>query len=201
MTLPGFRKQILIGIVAIAALAAQCASGQVGAPAQASLNAAAPLPAFEVASIRPSKPGAGFVNFMIAPNRFRVENGTVTELIKFAYHIKSDDQLPKDPRWIGSDQFDVDAKIADAQTEAMNKLPPDQKFEQYRLMVRSLLMDRFKLQVSQPDEGASGSCACGGEEWFEAGASEGFASAAHAHSRWRFARAVESWSGFNGHVH
>ena len=34
------------------------------------------------------------------------------------------------------------------QTEAMTKLPPDQKFLQFRLMVRSLLEDRFKLKVS-----------------------------------------------------
>jgi uncharacterized protein (TIGR03435 family) len=103
---------------------------------------------FEVASIRPSKADNGFLNFMIAPNRFRVENGTAIALIRFAYHVKSDDQLPKEPRWIGSDKFDIDAKIADAQAEAMKKLLPDQKFEQYRLMVRSLLMDRFKLAIT-----------------------------------------------------
>jgi uncharacterized protein (TIGR03435 family) len=142
----------LIQMVGLAALAAQCALGQMGAPAPQSAGAGAQLPVFEVASIRPSKADNGFLNFMIAPNRFRVENGTAISLIRFAYHIKSDDQLPKEPRWIGSDKFDIDAKIADAQAEAMKKLLPDQKFEQYRLMVRSLLMDRFKLAISSQNK-------------------------------------------------
>jgi uncharacterized protein (TIGR03435 family) len=130
-------------------LAARCTLGQVSATVQPAQDAHAPLPAFEVASIRPSIADNDLRNFLISPNRFRVENGTVASLIRFAYNIKSDDQLPKEPRWIGSDKFAIDAKIADAQAEALKSLLPDQKFEQYRLMVRSLLLDRFKLQVKR----------------------------------------------------
>ncbi len=139
--------RLLLGMVGLVALGAQCAPGQSAAPPIQVQNAAAPLPAFEVAAIRPSKSDSDLHNFMISPTRFRVENGTVTALIRFAYNVKSDDQLPKEPRWIGSDRFDVDAKIADAQAEAIKNLLPDRRFEQYRLMVRSLLMDRFNLQV------------------------------------------------------
>ena len=123
--------------------------GQASAPAPQSQQAAAPMPAFEVASIRPSKAGDELRNFMIAPNRFRVENGTAIALIRFAYDIKSDDQLPKEPHWIGVDKFDIDAKIADLQSAAMRILPSEQWLGQYRLMVRSLLADRFKLEVSR----------------------------------------------------
>jgi uncharacterized protein (TIGR03435 family) len=133
----------------LAALVAQCAFGQTIATAQQGQIAAVPAPAFEVASIRPSNADSDLHNFMISPNRFRVENGTVTALIRFAYNIKSDDQLPKEPRWIGMDKFDIDAKIADAQGEAMNKLAPELRLGQYRLMVRSLLLDRFKLEVGR----------------------------------------------------
>ena len=143
------RVYALLSEVLFVALAAQCALGQASAPAPQSQNATAPLPAFEVASIRPSNADNDLHNFMISPTRFRVENGTVTALIRFAYNVKSDDQLPKEPRWIGSDRFDIDAKIADSQAEAMKSLAPDQKFEQYRLMVRSLLIDRFNLQVTR----------------------------------------------------
>ena len=118
------------------------------AAAPRSQDVAVKLPAFEVASIRPSNADNDLRNFMISPNRFRVENGTVTALIRFSYNIKSDDQLPKEPRWIGLDKFDIDAKIADSQSDAMNKLAPEQKLDQYRLMVLSLLADRFKLEVS-----------------------------------------------------
>jgi uncharacterized protein (TIGR03435 family) len=124
------------------------AVGQAGATSPKPPDASQ-QPAFEVASIRPSKSDSDLHNFMISPTRFRVENSTMTELIRFAYNVKSDDQLPKEPRWIGSDRFDIDAKIPDAQAEATKNLLPDQKFEQYRLMVRSLLVDRFKLQVSR----------------------------------------------------
>ncbi len=69
-------------------------------------------------------------------------------LILLAYNVKSDDQLPKGPDWMSSEKFDIDAKIADAEVDAMKKLLPDQRFDQYRLMIQSLLADRFKLKVS-----------------------------------------------------
>jgi uncharacterized protein (TIGR03435 family) len=133
-------------ILAPLASLAQVSAGE-NSSAPPSHDARVQQSAFEVASIRPSNAGSDLHNFMISPNRFRVENGTVASLIKFAYHVKSDDQLPKEPRWIGLDKFDIDAKIADLQAEAIMNLPPDQKFEQYRSMVRSLLMDRFKLAI------------------------------------------------------
>ncbi len=105
-------------------------------------------PSFEVATVRPSRADGGFVNYHISTERFHAENATLAALIRFAYDIKSDDQLPKDPSWIRSAKFDIDAKIDDAEVQAMGKMLPDAKFEQFRLMVQSLLEDRFKLKVS-----------------------------------------------------
>ncbi len=105
-------------------------------------------PSFEVATVRPSRAEATGTNYHLSTSRFQAENAPLTALIRFAYDIKSDDQLPKEPSWISSERFDVDAKADDAEVEAMTKLLPDQKFEQFRLMVRSLLEDRFKLKVS-----------------------------------------------------
>jgi uncharacterized protein (TIGR03435 family) len=51
------------------------------------------------------------------------------------------------PGWAGSEHFDIDAKIADADVEAIKELPPDERFQQYRLMVQSLLSDRFQMKV------------------------------------------------------
>ena len=143
------RRGIWLCAAAFVAIIAQCAMGQTRAATAQAQGDAAKLPAFEVASIRPSKADDDLRNFMIAPNRFRVENGTAIALIRFAYDIKSDDQLPKEPRWIGADRFDIDAKIADLQSAAMRTLPSEQWLGQYRLMVRSLLADRFKLEVSR----------------------------------------------------
>ena len=107
-----------------------------------------PPPSFEVASIRPSAPGDGQTNFSLAPGRFSVENAPLAVLIQFAYDIKSGDQLPKAPGWIGSENFDIDARVADAEVEALKELPSGQKLDRYRLMVRSLLAERFGLKVS-----------------------------------------------------
>lgn len=104
-------------------------------------------PSFEVATVRSSRADATGTNYHLSTSRFQAENAPLTALIRFAYDIKSDDQLPKDPRWIASERFDVDAKVNDAETEAMTKIPPDQKFLRFRLMLRSLLEDRFKLKV------------------------------------------------------
>ncbi|HEV2484529.1 MAG TPA: TIGR03435 family protein [Terracidiphilus sp.] len=107
-----------------------------------------PTPTFEVASIRPSRADGGFENYQLSSARFHVENAPLTALIRFAFDIRSDDQLPKEPAWIASEKFDIDAKVDDSDVEAMSKLLPDQKLERYRLMMQALLGERFKLKVS-----------------------------------------------------
>jgi uncharacterized protein (TIGR03435 family) len=109
----------------------------------------APVPAFEVAAIRPSRADGGFENYQLSNARFHVENAPLTALIRFAYDIRSDDQLPKEPAWIAHEKFDIDAKVDDSQVAAMESMLPDRKLGQYRLMVQSLLEDRFKLKVSR----------------------------------------------------
>jgi bla regulator protein blaR1 len=141
--------KLLPAAIAIVLVAAPCAEGFVDPlhlRAQL-LLATANAPSFEVATIKPS-PSGGFVGFRISPARFSAESATVKELIKFAYNINSDSQLEKGPDWISSTKFDVDAAIGDAESDAINKLPPDQWFEQYRLMVQSLLANRFNLKVN-----------------------------------------------------
>jgi uncharacterized protein (TIGR03435 family) len=101
-----------------------------------------------VATIKPSAVGSGFVNFGISPARFDAESATLKDLIQLAYNINSDDQLGKGPDWMSSKKFDIDAKIGDAEIDAMKQLPPDQRLDRYRLMVQSLLADRFNLRVS-----------------------------------------------------
>jgi uncharacterized protein (TIGR03435 family) len=109
---------------------------------------ATPPPGFEVAVIRPSAADAAGTNFMLSSSRFSVTNAPLTDLIQFAYDLKTNQQVPKTPAWIASEKFDVDATIADADRDALKKLPADQKLEQYRLRVRTLLADRFNFKAS-----------------------------------------------------
>jgi len=110
--------------------------------------ASEPLPSFEVATIRPSHADDTKLGFRMTPAEFKVQNASLTDLIRFAYMVKSTAQLPQEPRWINSDKFDIDAKIAESQIEVMKKLTPDHRFEQNRFMVQSLLSDRFGLKLS-----------------------------------------------------
>jgi uncharacterized protein (TIGR03435 family) len=110
--------------------------------------ASGPLPAFEVATIRPNHSDDAKLGFRMTSAEFQIQNASITDLIRFAYMVKSSAQLPQEPRWINSDKFDINAKIGESQIEAMKKLTPDQRFEQNRLMVQSLLSDRFSLKLS-----------------------------------------------------
>lgn len=133
-------------MVAAAAMPPMCA--QTSAAGQPVQPEGGPAPAFEVATIKPDRSGVATMNYQIAPGRFRAENATVEELIRFSYDVRTEDALEKGPKWTSSERFDIDAKIADAEMQAMGKLPPQERFGQYRLMMRALLVDRFGLRIS-----------------------------------------------------
>jgi uncharacterized protein (TIGR03435 family) len=88
------------------------------------------------------------VQIFMTPGKFTARAQTVKEVIRFAYDIKSDNQLSVGPSWIDSEKYDIDAKEEDTVAEKLQKLPFEEQDKQIRLMVRSLLADRFKLKVS-----------------------------------------------------
>jgi uncharacterized protein (TIGR03435 family) len=98
-------------------------------------NVAVTRPHFAVASVKPNKTGCCMVG--------GVGNGggggrdvTLKFLIAFAYRLQQF-QISGGPRWIGSDHFDVEGKAEDPKTDV----------DQLRLMLQSLLEDRFKLKL------------------------------------------------------
>jgi uncharacterized protein (TIGR03435 family) len=108
------------------------------------LHASGERPSFAVASIRPSSPdevghgGSGV-------GRFAESAKTVKELIMYAYGMGYDGELVGGPRWVSTDKFAVEAKADDV--EALSKLSRGERDEQMRLMMQSLLAERFKLVV------------------------------------------------------
>jgi len=139
------RKAAICGLVIALAAGGAIRAQQNGA--QLLLPGPGPKPAFEVATIKPSR-DTGATNYGVAEGRFNADNATVADLIRLAYDVKSDNQLENAPDWTNSRQFDVNAKIADADAVALEKLQPTERFDQYRMMVQALLADRFKLKVS-----------------------------------------------------
>lgn len=117
-------------------------------------------PSFDVATVRlssPTNPVTGFPS--ILAGRFTASNVTVESLIGFAYDIPwslnssrvvfipRSPNLLGGPGWVSSDRYDISAKADDSFAEGWNKLSPKQQTELLRGMVKSLLADRFKLQM------------------------------------------------------
>ncbi len=103
--------------------------------AAATLSQATTRPEFEVASIRPN-PGNGGTSMGAGEGSASEHNVTLKSLMVVAYRIQ-DFQISGGPGWTDSDRFDVEAKAADR-----NATP-----DQVRLMLQSLLEDRFKLKL------------------------------------------------------
>jgi bla regulator protein blaR1 len=102
---------------------------------QGQLASGAPLPSFDAASIKPvnstvARAGAG-AQFL--PARIRA-SAPLRVLMQIAYGVQPF-QIEGGPEWVGSDQYHIDA------TAAGNSSPG-----QERLMLRSLLADRFQLR-------------------------------------------------------
>src|SRR5687768_6575078 len=101
------------------------------------LSAQAPRPAFEVVSVKKLAqrvaPSPSQASTQSAALYFA--NVTVAGLVQYAYNVR-DFALVGGPDWISRDLFEVNARAA-------TEVSPDEK----RLMVQSLLADRFKLVV------------------------------------------------------
>jgi uncharacterized protein (TIGR03435 family) len=104
-------------------------------------------PSFEVAAIRPAKPGDGNHNWNDTADRVSIENYTLRRLISNAYDLKSESQVLGGPKWVTQEAFDIDAKIDDADVAKMRKMTGKARHAERNLMLQSLLEERFGLKV------------------------------------------------------
>jgi uncharacterized protein (TIGR03435 family) len=96
-----------------------------------------PRPAFEMADVHVS-PHSAFPQMtggVLRAGRYELRKASMVDLIRTAYGIDAD-SVVGGPSWLESDRFDVIAKA-----------PPDTPAETTKLMLQSLLADRFKLVV------------------------------------------------------
>ncbi len=135
---------LMVGLMSTPSIRAQEAAKPVPEPA-----AAAALPEFEAASIKPSAPDSSLrVNFAAGGKLF-ITNATLRFLIKIAYDI-GDDQLAGGPGWIGSRRFDLAATPERSLGGDPKDMAPDQVLvfhKPVRLRLQRLLADRFQLQL------------------------------------------------------
>jgi bla regulator protein BlaR1 len=145
-----FGRKLLLAGIGIAALAGPLIFGVVNVPrirAQSAQTSGAPVPSFEVVSIKPNHSGDARSFVRLQPGRFTATAVPTKMLIQFAYDSQ-DFQLSGGPGWINSEKYDIDAKEEDSAAQALQKLSQFEQMSQIQLMVRSLLADRFKLKIS-----------------------------------------------------
>src|SRR5689334_23329863 len=108
-------------------------------------------PAFEVATVKPSSPDERVVGMFVYPGgRMVVTNYNLRSLIHDAYLVEIF-QIDGLPKWGAEDRWSITAKppagSKSSQVKPNNaKLPP---IEEERLMLQSLLAERFKLVVHE----------------------------------------------------
>ena len=101
------------------------------------------VPAFEVASIKPSAmPSGSWIRF--TPGGRLSAMSWVKQLIQIAYSVE-DYQVSGGPEWITSDRYDIEAKAENADSSKSEML----------VMLQSLLADRFKLRIRNEIKGFS----------------------------------------------
>ena len=104
-------------------------------PAQLKPMAADAVPAFEVATIKPSNPETPGKLFAVRGRNLSTVNTTLADLITFAYGLHAK-QITAAPEWVASEKFDISGQPdGDGQ--------PNQ--QQWKTMVQKLLAERFKL--------------------------------------------------------
>jgi uncharacterized protein (TIGR03435 family) len=123
------------------------AEAQAVAPAPKVQEPAAPLPAFEVAAIKPNKSGDTGSHTSFNDARFTATNVTVKSLLHYEAYGIPERQIEGGPAWMGTDRFDIEAKMDDATFAKFNKLSSEESRLLNRQLFQQLLADRFKLVV------------------------------------------------------
>jgi uncharacterized protein (TIGR03435 family) len=104
-------------------------------PARLPPMAADADPAFEVATIKPSKPDQQGKGFLVRGRTFSTINTNLSDLITFAYGLHAR-QIVGGPTWLETEKYDI---------EAQPDQPGQPNDKQLKLMVKKLLTERFKL--------------------------------------------------------
>jgi uncharacterized protein (TIGR03435 family) len=102
---------------------------------------------FDVVSIHPTNPDSQMTRVLILSDRFSANGVSMMSLISFAYPVKNSNQISGVSGSTGSARFDVEAKMDEDTAAALKKLPDEERQTQRRLMLQTMLADRFKLKV------------------------------------------------------
>ena len=141
-------RKVLVAVMGTVAFSAPLIAGLIVAARISAqlLQSNGPRPSFEVATIKPSL--SSVYDLSLAEERFTAQGFSLDRMVRFAYNVKTGNQIENLPTRAGAEKFDINAKVADALLKKMKDLAPELRFEQYQLMLQSLLADRFNLKVT-----------------------------------------------------
>lgn len=102
------------------------------------------MPAFSVVSVRPTKPSDDEPSHRrTTADGYYADRSTTKEVIAYAFGVGYDQEMSKLPTWVLHDRFDIVGKLDDEQIAALRAMDRDTREIQMRLMVQTLLKDRF----------------------------------------------------------
>lgn len=136
----GCHRKLLLRVAGVIAVSLPVAnfsqSLAQSAPANPAAMAADTNPEFEVATIKPAKPGGPVQGITINGRQFLVYDTALLNLIGFAYGVQRE-EIVGAPEWASSEKYDVSAEQS---AEGQPTL------QQWKTMVQKLLADRFELK-------------------------------------------------------
>jgi uncharacterized protein (TIGR03435 family) len=143
-----------LALLTVFMLATFTAVAQVAKPAAPDFDrtCAAPAPAddpthgitFDAVSIRPIEPYGGHLTNPPDGDGITIKNYNLDDIIRWDFNLGfawRDDQLQGTPKWYSTDEFVIQAKVADPDVAAWQKLDDAAR----RLVFRKVLVERFKL--------------------------------------------------------
>jgi uncharacterized protein (TIGR03435 family) len=98
-------------------------------------------PAFEIASVKPGDPNERRRGIGSRGTQLQVLNSSLKAMVGFAYDVEND-QIFGGPKWIDADLYTIDAR-----PNAATPLPLPNDSTNVKLMLQSLLAERFKLAL------------------------------------------------------
>lgn len=114
-------------------------------PVQSRTDASHPYQ-FEVASIKPDKSGTPGTRMRLAPAGFSGNNVPIKLLVRIAFDVQ-DNQIIGAPAWLGSDYYDIEAKIDGATVDTLHQMSEEDALAARRQMLQALLADRMRLVI------------------------------------------------------
>lgn len=109
------------------------------------LHPTSPMPSFDVVSVRPTNPNQDLSHGGVSPDSYLAERTTIKQVLDYAFGLGYDKELANAPSWVTTDHFGIQGKVDEDQVGRLHKLSRDDRDEQMRLMVQSMLAERFHL--------------------------------------------------------